>query len=492
MLRATALLGGSTVLTTLIGLAGAKVWALVVGPTGVGAQALAQNLVLLASMVAGAGVATGLVRLGAGVQGVQLAALRRAAWQVTLLGGGAVSVTVIAFAPWVSHALLGAAVGRGTMALLAVAVVASLAGNVLIGILNAAHQVTRLARVAVLAAAGGGVAGVAAVSALGMRGVPWAVLASAVAAVAVAAWQARVAAVVPRVVPSQSDVQAARRALLRFGGPFTASQLVGAGVQLAIPGIVVHTSGAGAVGLYRAAVSLSATYLALLTAAFAKDYYPRVARAGGDPDALRALVDEQHRLVLCLATPLCLGMLAASPVLVPLLYSHQFGGAVAVLRWLTVGELLRLSSFTLAHLVLARGRSIVYFGCEALSGVVLLGGSVVGLRVWGVQGFGVAYVLAYATYWISVLVVARRAFRVSLRGRHVGALAGAVALALVVGQITRYARADVGLGVSLAIAGAAGVFSVRTLLRAYRHAGVGVYPSSRVPGVVESPAPTGV
>ena len=67
--------------------------------------------------------------------------------------------------------------------------------------------------------------------------------------------------------------------LIQSGAPFALSQVVGAGVQLLVPVIVLYLLDAAAVGYYRAAFTVSVGYLAFLLNALAQDYYPRVAAA---------------------------------------------------------------------------------------------------------------------------------------------------------------------------------------------------------------------
>ena len=64
--RATALLSSSSIVSILVSLASAKVMALCIQPEGYGYYGLLQSFVAVASLLAGMGMATGLVRIGAG------------------------------------------------------------------------------------------------------------------------------------------------------------------------------------------------------------------------------------------------------------------------------------------------------------------------------------------------------------------------------------------------------------------------------------------
>src|SRR5205085_11145318 len=106
---------------------------------------------------------------------------------------------------------------------------------------------------------------------------------------------------------------------LHFGVPFTGSMLVGAGVQMLMPVLVLHALSRADVGFYRAAAAVAVNYLSFLLTAMGQDFYPRVSAASDRPAALTQLVNEQQRLVLLLAGPIIVGMLALVPYLVPLI-----------------------------------------------------------------------------------------------------------------------------------------------------------------------------
>src|SRR4028118_404827 len=64
-LKATVILGGSSMMSALIALVSAKTWAVLIGPSGVGYITALQSLLGLSVMIAGLGIGTAIVRVGA-------------------------------------------------------------------------------------------------------------------------------------------------------------------------------------------------------------------------------------------------------------------------------------------------------------------------------------------------------------------------------------------------------------------------------------------
>ncbi len=196
--------------------------------------------------------------------------------------------------------------------------------------------------------------------------------------------------------------------LLRFGGPYTASQLVGTGVQLALPLLVFYSLDQENVGFYRAAVAVANGYLGFLLIAMGQDYYPRVSASRDRPDELTHLVNQQHRLVMLLAVPIILGTLALAPYLVPVIYSPQFAPTIEVLEWLLIGDLFKFSSWTMGYVILAQSGSITLFLVELIAGVNILAFSWLGMLWFGIEGLGIAFLATYLLHYVIVWIIVRR------------------------------------------------------------------------------------
>lgn len=445
ILRATAVLSSASAVSIVLGLVSAKVNAVLLGPDGVGYMGLLQGLVSLAMLVAGMGVSTGLIRAGAQALARaderQVAALRGGAWLLSgALGGGALLLMIVLRGP-LSRALLGSAAHGGAVVLMGVALLFNLAAAVQTGVLNAYQRLGDLARVSMLTSVGTVAVTLLLVWTWRTRGIAPAVLAGFVVSWAVSFCFMRARTLAPHVSVARPEVLAAASTLLRFGGPYTASMLVGAGVQLLVPVLILHALGRNEVGYYRAASAIALTYLGFLLSAMAQDYYPRVAAASEQAATLDRLINEQLRLVLLLAGPIILGMLALVPYLVPLVYSRQFVPAVALLEWQLLGDLFKFASWTMSFVILARAGSTTFFVTELAGGALLLGTSGLGLHWFGLAGVGGSFALTSAIYCLLCWALLRRA--IGLRWTMQNKLLfGGFAVAMLVTQALPYA----GLG----------------------------------------------
>ena len=469
ILRATAVLGGSSLITIAVGLVSAKAWALLLGPDGFGFMGLLVSTVGLMALLTGTGIHAALVRLGAAAlaegEMLRLAALRKATWLLFFVLGGLGTVALVALRDPVGRWVLGDSERGWAVALVSVALLFILAASVQTNILNTHHKVGALARISIFSSLLGTALSIGIVWRWRENGVPFAVCASAAAAWAVSYVMLKRTLEPVRVKPAHEDVRAAASSLVRFAGPFAASALVGSGVQLAVPVLVLHSLGEESVGFYRAAVTISVAYLGFLLSAMAIDYYPRVSAASDRPAALAQLVNQQHQVVMMLGVPMILALLALAPYLIPLVYSSEFRPTVGVLEWQLIGDLLRFSSWTMSYVILVHGGIGLYFMTELASGVTTIVASVVGVLLFGLTGFGVAFAVTYAVYYAIAWTLVRRRIGLVWSRRNKTLLVGALLAAVLLRALPLAGLGELKLPVGLLCAFGAGAFSLYLIRR---------------------------
>jgi PST family polysaccharide transporter len=503
ILKATAVLGSASIVSILMGVVSAKVSAVLLGPNGMGYMGLLQSLLGLSGLIAGMGVGTALVRAGARAlsdgDARGMAALRGASWLLWgVLGGAAALLMTLARAP-LSMLMLGDPNHGNAVALIAVGLLLAQAAGVQMCILNAHQRLGALARNGVLSSVLGVSFTLLVIWRWRAAAIPWAVLANCAVAWAVSAYYMMRHAPRPAARATRRELLTAAWALLRFGGPYTASMLVGAGVLMAMPVLVLHALDTEAVGFYRAAAAVSVNYLGFVTASMAQDYYPRVSAVGNQHSALCRLINEQHRLVLLLGGPIILGMLALVPYLVPLIYSSQFAPTVALLEWQLLGDIFKFAAWTMAFVILARSGSLTYFCVELVGGTSLLLFSWLGVRWLGLEGLGIGFVVCAGVGYLLCWTILRRSIGLRWTRDNVLLLVSLVLLAFLIRLLPYLGLMRVRTPIALALAAMASAYSLRALwgevgglggLLARRGRAPAAPPSTgkEVPGIGEDPA----
>ncbi len=452
ILRSTALIGGASAATVCIGIVRTKAMAMILGPAGFGLMGVYLTIVDLTRSIAQLGInASGVRQIAeANASGDQvrlartITALRRVSLACALLGAAllaavAVPVSVLTFGDATqaaSIAGLSAAVFFGSLA--------AAQGALLQGL----RRVGDLARLAVVGGLLGSVAAVGLVLLFGREGMVPALAALAAGAAAASWWYARRVRVEQAVPLGLAVLGAEVVALTRLGMAFMLSGLLTAAAAYAVRGIVLRHAGLEAAGHYQAAWTLGGFYIGFVLQALGTDFYPRLVGARSDDALCTRLVNEQAHVSLLIAVPGVLATLTLAPLALEWLYSAEFAPAVPVLRWIVLGMALRVLTWPLGYVVIARDRQRLFMGIEAAWAVASIGLAWIGVKTFGVVGSGIAFFACCALHAALVWPIARRliGFRWSRANRLAAGAAFALIGAVFVGDVTLPATMAAVLG----------------------------------------------
>ena len=410
-LVATTLVGAGSVVTLALGIVAMKVYALLVGPPGVGVLALLQSVLNLALLAASAGLQastiTAVAAADAGDRRGSARSVARTAIFLSMVAGTAGAIALLLLSHPIAEFMLGTGQRSTDVFWLAPALLLSVTATVQAAVLAGMHRLKLATAAGVITAVGGTAVSIVIVGRLGIDGFASSLAATAVIQFAVAAYAVRrigIRVLSPPLVPAWRTT----RDLLALGLPVALSQAVTNGALFIIPVLVLHTLGSTEVGYYRAAAAISVGIGTFFLAGIHQDFLPRIASTDDWAERV-ALVERRMRLVIGIGLPSILGLLAMGPFILDLLYSHEFRPALAILQWQLIGDLARLPTVVLTFSALAIRSRVTYFGLEATSGLAIIGGTVVGINLLGLGGPGAGYAVAQlVTYAAAWFVVRRR------------------------------------------------------------------------------------
>jgi O-antigen/teichoic acid export membrane protein len=408
ILKATAIIGGASAINIVIGLVRNKVAALLLGPAGIGVIGLLLSLVATVSSIAGLGVSSAAVRQIAHdeealAQARARHALRRLTLVLALAGAGA---TWLLRRP-LAGLVMGDASAAWQVGWLAPGVAFTIWSAGQIALLNGLRRLRGIAGTQVLGAFIGTALGIATLSAWGHGGILAYVIVAPLAMAVAGAW---FVARVPR--PALVDpVWRDALPILKLGVPMMLGGVMLSVGALAIRALIGTRIGANDLGGFTAAWTLSVTYVGFVLQAMGTDYLPRLTAVIGNREAACRSVNEQAEVSLLLALPVMVGMQAAAPWVVWLLYSSEFASAVNVLRWLIVADVMKIAGWSLGFVIVAQARAKTFLIVEVTTLGVTLGTMTLLVNHVGIQAAGIGYCASYLFYIIVVSVFARRSLR---------------------------------------------------------------------------------
>ncbi|MGD1083165.1 MAG: O-antigen translocase [Verrucomicrobiota bacterium] len=399
--KSTALIGGAQVINMGIGVVRTKALAVLLGPAGMGLAGLYMSASGLVGSVAGLGINASGVRQIAVAAGTndenRIARTIITVRRVAVISGVVGMVILLALAPLLSGATFGDDKHVFGIALMSVTL---LFGGISAGqsaLLQGLRRLRDLAMSQVLGAVFGALVSVALVWWLGQRGiVPYLVVISAFTLL-LSWWYARRVPVRP-VAVTWRETLADSRGLLALGLAFTVSALIGSGTAYLTRVLVQRQLGMEAVGIYTATWTLSSYYVGFVLTAMGTDFMPRLTAASQDHATMNRLVNEQSEMGVLIAVPGVLATLTLAPWVMKVFYSGAFVQGAEVARWQVLGVFLRVVSWPLGYVLIAKGKSLLYMLTELWSGVVNVGLIFLCMRLWKLEGVGVAFALLYGFY----------------------------------------------------------------------------------------------
>ena len=428
--KSTALIGGTQVITIFIRIVRTKVLAVLLGPSGIGLAGMYQAATGLVGTLTGFGIGNAGVRQIAEAAGTEnnraiartVRTLRLTSLISGLLGMGLVLILCIPL----TRATFGSETYVFGVALMSLTLLFGGVSGGQAALLQGMRRLKDLAACEVLGTAFGAIASITIVYIFGARGVaPYLVIASGFG-ILTSWWYARKVRM-EAVRMSLKEMAVEVRGLLGMGAAFVTSGLLGAGVAYLIRVLIIRNIGMGAVGLYAATWTLTSLYVGIILNAMGADFYPRLTAAATDNRAVNQLVNEQTEMGVLIAIPGILATLTLAPWVLRIFYSAAFTPAAVIIRWQLLGIALRVVSWPMGFVQLAKGMSGLFMLTELVFSVVHVGLLFACLRLWGLEGIGVSYLIMYAFYTFTMFGVCRYITGFSWTRKSLLAIAGSVA-----------------------------------------------------------------
>jgi len=157
------------------------------------------------------------------------------------------------------------------------------------------------------------------------------------------------------------------------------------------------------------------------------------------------------------------GTLVFAPLVIDIFYSARFQPAVEILRWICLGMMLRIGSWPMGIVLLAKGVGKIYFLWELASNTAFVSLIGAGVLVFGLKGSGIGFFAMYVFYWVGIYILVRHltGFRWSAANGRWALIFVPLLGAVFVGQY--FLPPGIQLAFGLGILGFCSFYSVRAL-----------------------------
>ena len=211
---------------------------------------------------------------------------------------------------------------------------------------------------------------------------------------------------IPKLQLTSKETWAQGKYMVRMGIAMSVSGIFTTAMSYIIRAFILRQGGTEAVGLYQAGFVIINTYVGMVFTAIGTDYYPRLAAVNQDNAACRTVVSQQGEIASQILAPLLCVCILLMPLILRILYSDQFMGASPFVLWCCPGMMFRLASWLIAYQFVAKAESRLFIVTEIIGGLIYTSLSLLGYKLGGLTGMGIAFTVDYLIYFITVLIIA--------------------------------------------------------------------------------------
>lgn len=285
-------------------------------------------------------------------------------------------------------------------------------------ILQGAGKLKRLARSSLIASVSGLALSIPMFYWLGDLSITASITAYSVAGLAAVAW-VRYKPEKPVQTPSLTIRDTLREGsdFLRLGVAMAVAAFITNLTQMGFLSFLTADASLTEVGYYQAGTTLVVRYMGLIFTALGMEYFPRLVANAHSARRTQVFVTHETRLLLLIITPVIVAFMLLRHWIVLLLYTPEFEAIIPFITWAVVGCIFKAVSWCMAFVMLARGDGRIYILTETVDAVVGLGLNIIGFRVAGLLGLGVAFVVWYALYTLMAWLVYRYRYHLRLPSR---------------------------------------------------------------------------
>ncbi|HCG8449666.1 TPA: O-antigen translocase [Vibrio parahaemolyticus] len=159
-------------------------------------------------------------------------------------------------------------------------------------------------------------------------------------------------------------------------------------------------------GYWQAITYISTMYLMVITTALSTYYLPRLSELNSSRELKLELI-QGYKFIIPLVVFLSVIIFILKDFIVWLLFSEEFKPMLVLFKWQLVGDVLKIASWLLSYLLVAKAMMKHYIISEIVFALSLTVLSMVFVEKFGLVGVTYAYAINYVIYYFMMLIIVK-------------------------------------------------------------------------------------
>ncbi len=415
-MKATSLFGGVQVFNIIIGIIRSKFLAVLLGPAGMGIAGLLNSTTGLITSLTNFGLSTSAVKnvseANANTNSERIATVvavfRRLVWITGLLG----ALTTFILAPILSKFTFGNEDYSTAFRFVSVTLLLNQLSTGQMVVLQGMRKLQYLAKANMTGSVVGLLVSVPVYYFWGIKGiVPAIIITSILGLLLTFYFSSKV-----KIAKQKIDVAIFKTegtSMLKMGFMLSLSNLIGLGVAYIMGIFISRTGGVEQVGLYNAGFSIVNSYIGMIFAAMATDYFPRLSSVAADNKKSAVMINQQAEIGILIIAPVLIIFLVYIGNIVTILYSAKFFAINNMMQYIAIGIFLKTVTWTMGFMIIAKGDSKMFFVSELAANIYTLLLNMLFYKMYGLNGIGISFILCYVLGIIQNFIVIRWKYQFS-------------------------------------------------------------------------------
>lgn len=399
----------STTVKMLAGLAISKALAIYAGPSGLATVGQFQNFIQLALTGAKGGLDTGITKYTAEYSHDKrrLSCLFGTTLRISTTCCLLVAIALLAAAEPLSQHFLGTATHAYVIRLFGLMIGLFVLNSVLLAILNGLQEIRTYIVVNIVQSVITLVLTTALIISLGVDGALIALVTNQSLVLFVVLWMLRRHPVIcfAAFLGAFDRIEAKR--LLKYSLMSLVSAIAAPLTSILVRDHITQNFGLNEAGYWQAIWYISSIYLTVVTTSLAVYYLPKLSVITDRRD-LRAALLNGYAVILPIVMTAALSIYLTRELLIRILFTGEFAPMVELFPWMLIGDVIKLASWLVAYLMLAKAMTREFIATEVIFSASFVLMSMVMTNHFGLVGVTYAYALNYTLYFLAVAVVTRR------------------------------------------------------------------------------------
>jgi PST family polysaccharide transporter len=159
-------------------------------------------------------------------------------------------------------------------------------------------------------------------------------------------------------------------------------------------------------GIWEAVNRISNLYLMFITISLTTYYLPKLSETA-EPRALKQEIVKVYKFIMPLVIICSASIYLCRHLIIRILFTDEFGEAESLFAFQNLGDVLKISSWLLAFLLVAKGKHKLYIFSEVFFNLTFVLLSILCLRYGGFRYVSLAYTINYLLYGIYMFLVVK-------------------------------------------------------------------------------------